>query len=304
VALLYYWRGDNYRRDLDHGAAYHLNQASAALHEIQLGESVWAFTRRADGAYALAAELVAKAKTRNPPGYRYGPYRLWGDLERSRYFQVSEQPDITGLIRGLSISAKGDRLGRAFQGHAAVRRITVGDDSVLRSFASTLPLEPRSRLMPEEQLEANLQSGDDLAAAALIDREGRNLSDERRRYLMTRAVKRSRSLVEELRELYAGRCQLCRWAPRSIYQTDLCEGHHVRWLGRGGEDSLGNLVLLCPNHHRAVHRLDAQFDWNDMGFVFAESVQRLELVAHELAATEWIEAIGLGPVDSSTGLAK
>jgi hypothetical protein len=25
----------------------------------------------------------------------------------------------------------------------------------------------------------------------------------------------------------------------------------VRWLSRGGEDALTNLVLVCPNHHRA-----------------------------------------------------
>jgi hypothetical protein len=28
MPLLYYWRGDNYRRDLDMGAGYHLNQAN------------------------------------------------------------------------------------------------------------------------------------------------------------------------------------------------------------------------------------------------------------------------------------
>lgn len=284
MALLYYWRGDNYRRDLDHGAAYHLNQASATLHDIGLGQSLWAFTRRADGAYALAAELVVKAKTRNPPAYRYGPYRVWGDLERSRYFSVDEQPDITSLVRGLSVSARGDQLGRAFQGHAAVRRITVADDTVMRAYASTLRLEPRSRLMPEERLEATLQAADERSTTALLELEGKAISEERRRYLLSQAVRRSRTLVEDLRNRYSGRCQLCGWAPRSIFGSDLCEGHHLRWLGRGGEDSLQNLVLLCPNHHRAVHRLDAPFDWSAMGFVFGDSVQRLELAEHELTA--------------------
>lgn len=284
MALLYYWRGDNYRRDLDHGAAYHLNQASATLHNIDLGDSLWAFTRRADGAYVLAAELVAKAKTRNPSGYRYGPYRLWGDLKQSRYFRVDVQQDITTLVKSLSLSAKGDRLGRAFQGHAAVRRITAADDKVLRAYARAVPMEPRARLLSEERLELNLQSGDEASATALIEQEGKALSEERRRYLMSQAVRRSRSLVEALRDRYSGRCQLCGWAPRAIYRSDLCEGHHVRWLGRGGDDSLQNLVLLCPNHHRAVHRLDAPFDWAEKGFVFGDTVQRLEFLEHELAA--------------------
>ena len=85
MPLLYYWRGENYRRDLDEGAAYHLNQSNPLLHQIGVGDSLWAFTRRAeDGAYVMAAELVVRSKTMNPPGYRYGPYRLWGDLQRSR----------------------------------------------------------------------------------------------------------------------------------------------------------------------------------------------------------------------------
>jgi len=35
MPLLYYWRGDNYRRDLNMGASYHLNQANPFLHKIE-----------------------------------------------------------------------------------------------------------------------------------------------------------------------------------------------------------------------------------------------------------------------------
>jgi len=76
VPLIYYWRGDNYRRDLDFGAGYHLNQSNPLLHEIDIADSLWAFTRRRDGIYALAAELIVSAKTLNPKGYRYGRYRI------------------------------------------------------------------------------------------------------------------------------------------------------------------------------------------------------------------------------------
>jgi hypothetical protein len=57
MPLLYHWRGDNYRDDLDRGAAYHLNQGNPALHDIAIGDSLWAFTRREDGTYGLAAKL-------------------------------------------------------------------------------------------------------------------------------------------------------------------------------------------------------------------------------------------------------
>jgi 5-methylcytosine-specific restriction protein A len=91
MPLLYYWQRENYQRDLDMGAGYHLNQANPIMHEIYIGQSLWAFTRAPDGRYALAAELVARAKTMNPPKFRYGPYRVWGDLTASRYFRVNNQ---------------------------------------------------------------------------------------------------------------------------------------------------------------------------------------------------------------------
>ena len=107
MPLLYYWRPDNYRHDLDMGAGYHLNQANPVLHSIEIGDSLWAFTRNSLGRYVLAAELVARAKTRNPPTFRYGPFRLWGDLGLSRYFLADETaPSAEQVIRSLSIRAQ------------------------------------------------------------------------------------------------------------------------------------------------------------------------------------------------------
>ena len=181
MPLLYHWRGDNHRRDLDHGVGYHLNQANPLLHEAALGDSVWAFTRAPGGAYALAAELVVSAKTRNPPGYRYGPYRVWGDLRQSRYFAVDGQPDLTPLVRSLAIAAGGDVLGRAFQGRAAVRWLAEADHARLAVYARRLAPEPRARLLPEERLEALLVSGDEASVARLLREEPSELAEEGRR---------------------------------------------------------------------------------------------------------------------------
>src|SRR5918912_2817874 len=150
MPLLYYWHPDNYRRDLDMGVGYHLNQANPLMHRVDVGDSLWAFTRQPSGRYALAAELVVKAKTLNPPGFRYGSYRLWGDLRRSRYFQVEGQPGVEQIIRSLSARTNAAVLGQSFQGRAAVRLITPQDHAILAAAAAALPLEPRARILPEE----------------------------------------------------------------------------------------------------------------------------------------------------------
>ena len=120
--------------------------------------------------------------------------------------------------------------------------------------------------------------------ARLLNDEPAGIADERKHYPMTKARHRSRSLVVQLREIYSGECQVCRWAPKRTYGADLCEADHVRWVSRGGPDSIGNRVLLCPNHHRAVHRCDAPFDFGKMGFLFGDRIEALGLLEHELAA--------------------
>ena len=81
-----------------------------------------------------------------------------------------------------------------------------------------------------------------------------------------------------------GSCQFCGWAPQQDYGVDLCEAHHVRWLSRGGTDTLGNLVLVCPNHHRAIQRLDAPCASGTGSFVFGAKIEPLTARQHELAA--------------------
>lgn len=282
--LLYFWQGDNYRRDLDHGVGYHLNQGNPLLHEVGIGESLWAFTRRRDGRYVLAAELVVSARTLNSKGYRYGPYRVWGNLRSSRYFSVEGQPDLGRLVRSLSVKAGAAVLGRSFQGAAAVRPLLASDHAVLRDYAAMLPLEPRARLLPGERLEALLLAGDETTVSRLLVDEPAGIADERRRYLISRVVRRDHDLVEQLREIYRGCCQLCGWSPRSTYSAELCEAHHVRWLSRGGDDQLSNLVLVCPNHHRAIHRCDAPFDFPSGAFVFPGAPEVLTLAEHALAS--------------------
>lgn len=288
MPLLYYWRRDNYRRDLDQGVGYHLNQANPLLQAVDLGDSMWAFTQAQNGRYALATELVISARTRNPANFRYGPYRVWGDLRLSRYFAVADQPDLTPVVRSLRIPTGGNVLGQAFQGHAAVRRISSQDHAVLAAYARALPKEPRARLLPEERLETLLDSGDEAAVARLLRDEPSGVAAERRSYLLQQASSsaqlRDRRLVAELRELYAGACQLCGWTPRPSYGVDLCEAHHVRWLSRGGADELANLMLVCPNHHRAIHRLDAPYDFGVDGFLFGAMIERVSVSHHDLSA--------------------
>ena len=274
MPLLFYWQRDNYLRDRAHGFGYHPNQSSPVMLAAQPGESVWAITqRRSDRVYVLAAaELIVKVVTRNPPGYRYGTHRAWGDLERTRYFDTDDVPDVGPVIRRLSVQTNAEHLGQSFQGPRGVRVITAQDHQLLVAAADGLPRFTGAGVYAEDVAAARLIN----SSAVVSDAPADPATAKRRREYLYEHVRlaRDRRLVLRLQELYGGRCQVCLYDPLAVYRVH-------QWLSRGGEDDLENLALLCPNHHAAVHRDDAPFDYADLSFRFSGApAERVNMNLH------------------------
>lgn len=64
------------------------------------------------------------------------------------------------------------------------------------------------------------------------------------------------------KSLAAGKCELCgKPAPfTDLEGNPYLETHHVKWLSRGGTDTIDNVVALCPNCHSRMHVLDDNED--------------------------------------------
>jgi predicted restriction endonuclease len=73
------------------------------------------------------------------------------------------------------------------------------------------------------------------------------------RYVRSLAVK-ERVLAER-----GARCQVCGFTFRTKDGTDYAEAHHIRPVSAGGPDHADNILVLCPNHHRQLHR--AEVTW-------------------------------------------
>lgn len=296
--LLYFWRGDVYRRDLQSWDHFHLNQNSRRMRDVAPGEHLWAFTRNTWGHYALAADLVVSRKVQNPAGSRYGKYRVYGDQRLSRYFAVEDAPEVEGLLRVIA-HAKTAALGQSFQGPGAVRGIGEEAHQALLVFAQDLPLEPLIHGPGHQPYQYRLPSTrpsllNDAAPEGAPPLEDRLLmlppgvgdlptpamSAERREHLIRRQLQRDHSLVSRLQDLYDGRCQLCLWQPQATYTRRLCEGHHIHWLSLGGADHLENMMLVCPNHHRAIHAGEAQLDYGCLEMDFGSHREPVRLNDH------------------------
>ncbi len=62
--------------------------------------------------------------------------------------------------------------------------------------------------------------------------------------------RRTRTISPALRRALAARDRHCRFPGCAATR---CDGHHIEHWAQGGATALGNLVLLCRRHHRAVH---------------------------------------------------
>jgi hypothetical protein len=286
--LLAYWRLDNYLRDLDEGAGFNFNSRQPRLHTaITPGETLWLFTVvKNPPRFFIVAKLVVRSKTINPPGSRYGAYRVWGDLQRSRYFKVRVDQgadEAFELLRRLPLTSGSLTDVTRFnlpQACQTIRGLTGEANKLLEEFTHVLPDEMRAMQVADEyELERELLVGD-AALEKVIRRDHTGPSEDRRLHLLALAS-RDRQLVKELHDRYSGRCQLCAFDSLIVYGAASAEAHHIVYLSRGGEDTLVNMVLLCPNHHTVIHKTDATFDYARLTFCFANGrIEPLCLNSH------------------------
>ena len=100
---------------------------------------------------------------------------------------------------------------------------------------------------------------------------------------------RNSAEVAWLKKKYSHRCQICGSVPfNGDLGNDICEAHHIVWLSRDGTDTRDNMILLCPNHHAAMHTNDPPptFDREMLCFKFAEdNVITVQLDLHLRKAT-------------------
>jgi hypothetical protein len=73
----------------------------------------------------------------------------------------------------------------------------------------------------------------------------------------TRLYRRDQVLASEKKEEFGHRCMGCGEA------TTVVDAHHIEPRGLGGTDTKENLLVLCPNCHRDVHRGKLKVGWQD-----------------------------------------
>lgn len=70
----------------------------------------------------------------------------------------------------------------------------------------------------------------------------------------------NQSIVAQLKNLYRGSCQICGCNPLSNFGVNICEAHHISSFSETQNNDASNIIILCPNHHRLIHKLKPEFN--------------------------------------------
>ncbi len=95
-------------------------------------------------------------------------------------------------------------------------------------------------------------------------------------------------LAESLKSIYDHRCQVCGMNFRVRYDEPFAETHHIQPLSEKGLDVSKNIIVICPNHHRIIHKTDAEFDRTKLLYKYPNGLEeRLLLADHFEQKSFW-----------------
>ncbi|PAV28421.1 hypothetical protein CIL05_17470 [Virgibacillus profundi] len=131
-----------------------------------------------------------------------------------------------------------------------------------------LVLEQSFENMDEEGF-ASLFEADD-KSAAIIEIEG-----------IKKVRKYNKEHIQGLKSFYKYQCQICGHSTEEEYGVSIVEAHHITPFSLTQDNNIDNLMILCPNHHRLIHKANGQFNWAKNEIVYENGMkEKLKLNGH------------------------
>ena len=114
-----------------------------------------------------------------------------------------------------------------------------------------------------------IYSGENIERKTAEDTElDHEIKKKRRKFGTVLRIVRDTKISSDLKKIYKFKCQVCGTAIKTK-NGFYAEGAHIKPLGKphDGDDSVANLICLCPNHHVMFDRgtFSIQNDFNLIG---------------------------------------
>lgn len=85
--------------------------------------------------------------------------------------------------------------------------------------------------------------------------------------------KLDRAIGESLKLFYNYKCQICGDNFAKKYNCLIAESHHIDFFVYSLNNDANNIVILCPNHHRVIHKANPVFERKEFVFVYSNGLE-------------------------------
>ena len=99
---------------------------------------------------------------------------------------------------------------------------------------------------------------------------------------MSKNRKLNKAIGENLKMHYDYRCQICGDNFGDKYGTRIVETHHIEPFVLSFNNDASNQIIICPNHHRVIHKTVPALDRRKMLFIYSNGIQEKVLINKHL----------------------
>lgn len=92
----------------------------------------------------------------------------------------------------------------------------------------------------------------------------------------------NQKIIKKLKNVYDGICQLCGNNPVATFDTSILEGHHIEYFSKSQNNNMDNIILVCPNCHSLIHKLNPTFDKENLCYKFSDGQEMVLMVNKHL----------------------
>lgn len=102
-----------------------------------------------------------------------------------------------------------------------------------------------------------------------------------KKYQIVKIRKLDRAIGENLKLLYNYCCQICGNNFGYKYDANIVESHHISPFVTSLNNDSENIIIVCPNHHRVIHKINPEFDNEKHIFLYPNGLEeKLKLNLH------------------------
>ena len=113
--------------------------------------------------------------------------------------------------------------------------------------------------MSEEEIEATFEAED--VSSCFVYKER-----------LKKIRKLNKQIVDDLKKIYKGQCQLCGQKVGENFNTEIVQAHHIEYFSKTQNNDASNIIILCPNCHALIHKCDPKYDKETFTFNFDNGI--------------------------------